>query len=188
MFLSRSDRDLGVSFQTQPGSQASSRVEAKNSALLSCHDGYLLEPPEWSKRSQASCGFLRKHSGWLSRPGRKQKSSSLDYGGVSGFFSSGGPSLGFLTRNDGRLSGPLVWRQGSRVSIRGARGSTSLLSSHGRVIGSRDALKKESRGLSGCGRNRWVPSTCAVDLRELLRVPLRSEGYCGVGRGFSGLH
>ena len=29
--------------------------------------------------------------------------------------------------------------------------------------------------------------TCAGDLRELLRVPLRSQGYCGVGRGLSGL-
>ena len=40
----------------------------------------------------------------------------------------------------------------------------------------------------GCGRNPWVPSTCASDLRELLRVPLRSQGYCGVVRGLSGLH
>ena len=29
--------------------------------------------------------------------------------------------------------------------------------------------------------------TCAGDLRELLRVPLRSQGYCGFGRGLSGL-
>ena len=39
-----------------------------------------------------------------------------------------------------------------------------------------------------CGRKLWVPSTCAGDLRELLRVPLRSQGYCGVGRGLSGLY
>ena len=45
-----------------------------------------------------------------------------------------------------------------------------------------------SRSFSGCGRKPWVPSTCAGDLRELLRVPLRSQGYCGVGRGLSGLH
>ena len=31
-------------------------------------------------------------------------------------------------------------------------------------------------------------STCACDLRELLIVPLRTQGYCGVGRGLSGLH
>ena len=34
----------------------------------------------------------------------------------------------------------------------------------------------------------WVPSTCAGDLRELLRVPLRSQGHCGVGRVLWGLH
>ena len=34
MFLSRGDRDLGAAFKTQPGSQASCRVEAKDSALL----------------------------------------------------------------------------------------------------------------------------------------------------------
>ena len=31
-------------------------------------------------------------------------------------------------------------------------------------------------------------SLSAGDLRELLRVPLRSQGYCGFGRGLSGLH
>ena len=44
------------------------------------------------------------------------------------------------------------------------------------------------RSFSGCGRKPWVPSSCAGDLRELLRVPLRSQGYCGVGRALSGLH
>ena len=43
---------------------------------------------------------------------------------------------------------PLVGRQGTRVSMRGARGSASLLSSHGRGIGRRNRLKKDSRGLS----------------------------------------
>ena len=37
----------------------------------------------------------------------------------------------FLTRYDGEVSEPLVRRQGSRVSMRVARGSASLLSSHG---------------------------------------------------------
>ena len=43
---------------------------------------------------------------------------------------------------------PLVGRQGSRVSMRVARGSASLLPSHGRGIWPRDVLKKVSRGLS----------------------------------------
>ena len=37
--------------------------------------------------------------------------------------------------------------QGSHVSMRVARGSASWLSSHGRGLGPRDALKKDSRGL-----------------------------------------
>ena len=37
----------------------------------------------------------------------------------------------FLTRYDGEVSEPLVGRQGSRVSMRVARASASLLSSHG---------------------------------------------------------
>ena len=117
MILSRGDRDLWVAFQTHPGSQASSRVEAKNSALLSSCDGYLLEPTEWPKGSQASCGVLRKYSGLLSRPCRRRRASSHDDGGISLFVSSCVASVGFLTRYDGELSEPLVWGQGCQVSI-----------------------------------------------------------------------
>ena len=56
--------------------------------------------------------------------------------------------MGFLTRYNGELREPLVWPQGSQFSMRVARGSTSLLSSHGRGIGPQDALKKDPRGLS----------------------------------------
>ena len=75
---------------------------------------------------------------------RRRRPSSLDDGGISGLFSSGGPSVRFLTRYDGEVSEPLVGRQGSRVSMRVARGSASLLSSHGRGIWPRDVLKKVS--------------------------------------------
>ena len=54
----------------------------------------------------------------------------------------------FLARYDGEVSEPLVGRQGSRVSMRMARGSASLLSSHSSGIWPRDVLKKVSRGLS----------------------------------------
>ena len=37
---------FGVAFHTHPGSQASSRGEAKDSTLFSSRDRYLLEPPE----------------------------------------------------------------------------------------------------------------------------------------------
>ena len=81
-------------------------------------------------------------------PCRRRRPSSLDDGGISGLFSSGGPSVRSLTRYDGEVSEPLVGRQGSRVSMRVARGSASLLPSHGRGIWPRDVLKKVSRGLS----------------------------------------
>ena len=55
MFLSRGDRDLGVAFQTHLRSQAWYIGEAKNSALLSSPNVYLLSP-EWPKGSQAFCG------------------------------------------------------------------------------------------------------------------------------------
>src|SRR5574338_617265 len=71
----------------------------------------------------------------LFRSCRRRRPSSLDDGGISGLFSSGGPSVRFLTRYDGEVSEALVGRQGSRVSMRVARASASLLSSHGRVPG-----------------------------------------------------
>ena len=164
MFLSRGDWDLGVAFQTHPGSQASSRVEAKNSALVSSRDGYLLEPTEWPKGSQASCGFWREDLGWLSSPCRKQRPSSPDDRGSSRFSSSCSPSVGFPTGYNGELKEPLLWRQGSQVSHASGEGSTSLLSSHHRGIGPQDALKKESRVLSRVavgnpGFPRLVPVT-----------------------------
>ena len=42
------------------------------------------------------------------------------------------PFPGIDTRYDRELREPLMWRQGSQVSMRMARGSVSLLSSHGR--------------------------------------------------------
>ena len=56
-----------------------------------------------------------------------ERASSHDDGGVSWFFSSGGASVGFLARNDEEIREPLVWRQGTQVSIRVARGSAALL-------------------------------------------------------------
>ena len=45
MFFSREGRDLGVAFQDPPGCQASSRGEAKDSAVLLSRDADILEPP-----------------------------------------------------------------------------------------------------------------------------------------------
>ena len=148
MFLSKGHRDLRFAFQTHPGSQASCRREAKDSALLSSRDGHLLEPTLWPKGSQASCEVWREDLGLLSRPCRKRWPSSRNDGGISWVFSSCGASVCFLTRYDGELREPLVWRQGSQVSMPMVRCIVSLLLSHGRGIGPQDALKKDSRGLS----------------------------------------
>ena len=148
MILSKGDRDGGVAFQTHSGSQTSSRGEAKDSSLLSSRDGYLLEPTEWPKGSQASSSVWREDSALLSRPGRKRRPSAREDGGVSGVSSSRGARGGLLRKQKEGLREPRVRRQGSRVSMRVARGSASLLSSHGRGLGPQDALKKDSRCLS----------------------------------------
>src|SRR5574337_1951615 len=166
----------------------SSRVEAKNPALLSNRDGYLLELTGWTQGSQASCGVWREAARLVSRPCRRRRPSSLDDGGISGLFSSGGPSVRFLTRYHGEVSEPRVGHQGSRVSMRVARGSASLLPSHGMGIWPRDVLKKVSRGLSRVeAGNPGFPRL----------VQVTSGGFSwwlcetretGGGRGLSGLH
>ena len=148
MFLSRGHRDIGVAFQSHPVDQALSRREAKDSALLLSDDADRLEPSEWPEVSQASSSVWREDSGLLSRPCRKRRPSFRDDGGVFCVFPSCGASVGFLTRYDEDLREPLVWSQGSQVSMRVARGSASLLSSHGRGIGPQDMFKGHSRGLS----------------------------------------
>ena len=147
MFLSRGDRDLRFTYQTYPRSQASPRGEAKDCALLSSPDADLLEPTESPQGSPAYSSVWREDSGLLSRPCRKRRPSSRDDGGISWVFSSWGASVGFLTRYDGELREPLVWRQGSQFSIRVARANASLLLSHGRGIATQHILN-HSRGLS----------------------------------------
>ena len=56
--------------------------------------------------------------------------------------------MGFLSGYDGELSEPLLWLQGTPVSIVVARGSTALLLSHGRGIRPQESLKGVSPGLS----------------------------------------
>ena len=77
------------------------------------------------------------------------------------------------------------WQSNLHSSCKRERG-IALESRHG--IGRQHALKGESRSFSNCGRNPWIPSTCAGDLRELLRVPMGSQEYCAVLRRFSGVH
>ena len=148
VFLSSGDRDLGVAFKVHLGSQASSRVEAKHSALLSSCNGYLLEPFERPKGSQASCGVLRGNLGLLSRPCRKRRASSRDDGGISWFFSSCGRKFGVS----------LKLQRGTQGASRVAPGKSSLhLNCEGEcgiALASRQGnwasirVEGESRGLS----------------------------------------
>ena len=147
IFLSREDRDPGFPFQTPPGSQDSPGGEAKDSAFLSSRDTDLLEPTEWTQGCRASSSVWSEDSGLLSRPDRKRRPSSRDDRGVSWVSSGCCAHGGFLTRHDEDLREPLVRRQGSQVSMCMARGSWSSLSSHGKCLGPRDALKKDSRVL-----------------------------------------
>ena len=62
IFLSREGRDLGVASHAPPGSQASPREEAKDSALLPSRDADILVPPEWPQGSPASSSLLREES------------------------------------------------------------------------------------------------------------------------------
>ena len=153
-----------------------SRGEAKDSALLSSRDAGLLEPPERPQGSPGSYSVWREDPGLLSRPCRKRRPSAREDGGVSGVSSSCGARGGFLPRHDEDLREPLVRRQGSQVSMRVARGSASWLSSHGRGLGPRDALKKDSRGLCrGSAGNPRVPRLLPGTLGNF-PVHLRATG------------
>ena len=117
-----------------PGSSGESGLVSrgiKDSALLSSRDAGLWEPPERPQGSPASSSVWRQDPGLLCRPCSKRRPSAREDGGISGVSSSCGARGGFLPRHYENLREPLVWRQGSQVSIRWRWGS-----SHGsRVTG-----------------------------------------------------
>ena len=117
----------------------------------------------------------------LSSPGRKRRPSPRNEGASQGFPRAAAP-MGVFSRGTTTMSGslscgarevrsPCAWRgrvpHGSRV-MEGDRAS-------------RRVEEGLSRSFSGCGGKPSFPSTSARNLRELPRVPLRVEGYCGVG-------
>ena len=116
-----------------------------------------LGAPGVASRESTSSSVWREDPGFLSRPCTKRRPSAREVGGLSGVSSSCSARGGFLPRHDEDLREPLVWCQGSQVSMRVARGSASLLLSHGRGLGPRVALK-DSRGLSrGAAGNPRFP-------------------------------
>jgi len=180
--------DLGVTFRVQLGSQASSRVQGKKSALLSSCNVYLLEPIEWPKGSPASLGVLREDSGLLSWPCRKRRASSRDDRQISWFFSSCCATFGvFLelpwgTKGDSRV---VPGKSSLHSSCKGERGF-ALDSLQGNPA-SRCTEGGILRSFSNYGRKPWVSSTCNGDLREPLVLPQGSPISIRVVRGSWGL-
>ena len=171
--------------QGHSGSQVSSQVEAKNSALqLMCH-GFRWEQIEWPKGSRASYGVLRAYSGLLSRPCRKRKASSRNDGGISLVFLSGdvtcGVSLQLLQGNQG-VSRVAPGKSSLHSSCDGE--SSITLESRQWNQASRRFEGGISRSFSSCGRKPWVPLTCDTDLRELLMMPMGNQETVELG-GFS---
>ena len=119
-----------------PWSQPSSRGEAKDSALPSGPDRYLLEPTERPKESQASCGVWREDSVLLSMPGRKQVPHLVMTGAYRGFSRAAVPEWGFrrgTTGSSGKLSSgvrevrsPCAWRWGAGLCSRVMVGESGL--------------------------------------------------------------
>ena len=158
MFLSSGDRDFRAAFQVHLGSKASSRVEAKSSALLSSCERYLLEPFEWPKGSQASYGVLRGNSGLLSRPCRKRMASSRHDGVITWFFSSCGRKfwVSFELRRDTQWASSVAQGKSSlhssckgerRISLESQQGNRASVRVEGQI----------SRSFWSCRRKLWVP-------------------------------
>ena len=81
-------------------------------------------------------------------PAGKEESHLAMTGEARGFFRAAARRVGFLSNYDEEHREPLVWPQGSPVSIRVAKGTATFLLSHGRGIRPQDGLKGEYRGLS----------------------------------------
>ena len=118
--------------------------------------------PERPQGSPASSSVWREDPGLLSRPCRKRRPSARDDGGVSWVSSGCCAHGGFHTRHDEDLREPFVWHQGIQVSMRMARGSTSLLSRYDTGIGPQDTLLQGShrQSLVLCQWGNELGSSC----------------------------
>ena len=94
--------------------------------------------------------------------------------------------MGFLSSNNGEFREPLVWPQGISASIRVEGEQDIALDS---LQGNRASICFEggiSRSFWSCSRKPWLPLTCDSDLRELLRVFMRNQEFCGIGGASQG--
>ena len=163
MFHSRGDRDLGVAFQTHPGSQASSRGKQRTPLSSRVAPGI-----SWTQLSGLKGANTPVKFGERTRdccPGQAGKEGPhLSLTGASCGFSRTAAPLWVFSRGVMGYSGSLlcVTREVSFPAC--GEGSASLLWSHGRGIGHQETLKKDSPSLSrvtsgNSGFPRLVPVT-----------------------------
>ena len=132
-----------------------SRGKAKNSALLSSRDTGLLEPPE---RPQLTSLLFRLERGpgiALQAMQEKKALSSRVRGRLRCFLELRRP-WGFSPEARRESQGASRAAPGKSGLHARARASASCLSSRGRGLGPRDALKKDSRSLVGGRRETLV--------------------------------
>ena len=163
MFHSRGDRDLGVAFQTHPGSQTSSRGKQWTPLSSRVAPGISwtqlsglkgVNPPVTFGERTRNCS-----------PGQAGKEGPhLSLTGASCGFSRTAAPVWVFSRGTMGYPGSLLG--GTReVSFPACgEGSASLLWSHGRGIGHQETLKKDSPSLSrvtsgNSGFPRLVPVT-----------------------------
>ena len=131
-----------------PGESGLISNGSKNCALLPSRDGSILEPLSVLKGVKPPVEFAEKtRDGSSGHAGNE--SPHLAMTGSSGDFSRDAAPVWVFSRGTTASSGSHSC--GARevmFPMRVARGSASLLSSHGRGIGPQDVLKKDSRGLS----------------------------------------
>src|SRR5574341_780255 len=106
----------GLHSRRTRGDRHSSRVEAKNPAMLTNRDGYLLELTGWTKGSKASCGVWREVARLDSRPCRRRRPSALDDGG----------NLGVVLERRPQCAVSHEVRRRGQLASRGAPGKSGL--------------------------------------------------------------
>ena len=165
---------LGTPLGLAQRKRASSRGEAKDSALLSSRDAGLLEPPSGLKGVQPPFPFGERTRDCSPGHARKEGPQLARLGASQGFPRAAAP-VGVFSCGTTRTSGSLLCGAREVRSPCAWRGGALHCSRvHGRGLGPRDALK-DSMSFSGGGGKPSFPSPSAGDLRELSRVPLRSE-------------
>ena len=135
--MSSWNRELGIPLESLQGNWATSQTEAgksrfflscggkwgfslvatANSGILSSGTGYLAEPRELHKGSQASFRVSRRNSGLLSMPCRGKEPHLTLRGESSACSQVVVGSSGVLLSCDGNLCQPVVLPQGSQFSF-----------------------------------------------------------------------